>query len=185
MIKYLFSLFYLLYMSHYYISLNTDLYSIVSSYSGYHALFLHFTIYLIFELIIQFQVIDINIYYRLSRISRINYCIKYLLKSLMNAFLFVLMFYMVFSIVFILNNDLSLFIHHYLLIFILYIPMMCLIYYLFNIIQNIIHLILHNSLISFLLTILISIFIYFLCPQSQMANQHEYILLFLEQAFLQ
>lgn len=143
--------------------LITDL---IGSYIGYHAIILHFTIYLILELFTQLESFDTYQTLLIMRYSRFSYSIKQILKKLLTSFLFTSLFYMIYSFVFIYQYGLSMFNDFQLFkVFLMCTCLYSFFYFLFNIIQGIIQLIIDHSFISILFTLIFSIFIYFNIPE--------------------
>lgn len=143
--------------------LITDL---IGSYIGYHAIILHFTIYLILELFTQLESFDTYHTLLVMRCSRFSYSVKQILKKLLTSLLFTSSFYMIYSFVFIYQYGLNMFNDFQLFkVFLICTWLYSFFYFLFNIIQGIIQLLINHSFISILFTFILSIFIYFNIPE--------------------
>lgn len=126
----------------------------IGSYSGYHALILHFSIYLLFELVMQSSTFN---YLHIIRQSRFSYKIKQITYQFIHSILFVLLFYGIhIFILYFRHRDTSIY-----QIYTLYIPVMICFYFIFNIIQNIIESLIRQTLISYSITLIMSLCIYY------------------------
>lgn len=156
-IKYLLPVIYLTVWAHIHIPYNEEISSFINSYSGYHALALHFTIYLAFELLVQYKPYQSDFLYILIRKSRLKYISQHILHILFKSLLFIAYYYFIFLVIFMMryNNN------QMIILFILYIPVMTMIYFIFSLLQNMIYFITNHSLLSLFITLLFSVLFYY------------------------
>lgn len=141
----------------------TDL---ISSYAGYHAIILHFTIYLILELLTQIHISTNNDMISLIRTTRFTYILKDIYSKIKYSFIFTVLFYLIYSLVMIYRYGIDFYIQfHILKLFCLCIGLYFCFYLIMNIIQSILSLFLHHIYTSVFITFMIPLFVYFVTPQ--------------------